>query len=558
MPSGALEGAAPLWREADWTLARIAEAVSIVGPDGHHLHVNPAATAIFAQLSARAEGRTVDEVPWGAVDAEGAPVPNDQLPSEITRLTGVECTDVELGFPDARGELLWLRISTRRQSDGEAPFGVVVSFVDVTERHEIEAALARSEEGFRLLAEHSGDVVARMDMDNRYLYVSPAAERIYGWRPEDMLGRSEFEFIHADDELHRHVLHRELLEGRDVATSEFRMLRPDGGWLWVEGTMVVVRGADGTPEGLQSTTRGISRRRAQDEALRRATDQFSSAFSHAPIGMCLVGTDGRFLRVNRSLCELVGYTEDDLLGLTFQDITHADDLDADLALVQGVLTGAPMSHTMEKRYIHADGREIWALLAVSLVHDEDGAPLHFISQIQDITERRELEARLREQAERDPLTGLFNRRRFDEEMRRQIIRTGRTGEPAMLAVIDLDHFKRVNDAEGHLAGDDLLRAVSEALSGRLRRSDILVRMGGDEFAAILVGADEEGGAATARMLVSALRDVVGGGRAVTASVGLARIEADDDPAAVLARADAAMYAAKAAGRGVVRVGAEPA
>ena len=420
-----------------------------------------------------------------------------------------------------------------------------------------EGALARSEERFRLLAEHSGDVVSRMDMDNRYLYVSPAAERIYGWPPQDMLGRSESEFIHPDDEPRRHDLRRELLEGREVTTSEFRMLRPDGGWRWVEGTTVLVRGTDGTPEGLQSTTRDISGRRAQDEALRRATEQFSSAFAHAPIGMCLVSTDGRFLRVNRSLCELVGYAEDDLLRLTFQDITHPDDLDADLALVHDVLTGVRTSYTMEKRYIHADGREIWSLLAVSLVHDDGGAPLHFISQIQDITERRRLEARLRDQAERDPLTGLFNRRRFDEEMSRQIIRTARTGEPAMLAVIDLDHFKRVNDAEGHLAGDHLLRAVSEALSGRLRLTDILVRMGGDEFAAILVGADEHGGAATARMLVDAVRDVSGEGRTVTASIGLARVEADDDPASVLSRADAAMYAAKAAGRGVVRLGAEP-
>jgi diguanylate cyclase (GGDEF)-like protein len=127
----------------------------------------------------------------------------------------------------------------------------------------------------------------------------------------------------------------------------------------------------------------------------------------------------------------------------------------------------------------------------------------------------------------------------------------------MLAMIDLDHFKHVNDSGGHVAGDALLRAVGEALSARLRRSDILGRLGGDEFAAILVGADEQAGTAIAHMLVEAVRDVAGGAGPVTASVGLARVEADDDPASVLARADDAMYAAKAAGRGAVHVGAEP-
>jgi len=190
------------------------------------------------------------------------------------------------------------------------------------------------------------------------------------------------------------------------------------------------------------------------------------------------------------------------------------------------------------------------------VSDAEGAPVHLIAQVQDISERHELELRLREQAEHDHLTGLYNRRRFHEELRRQIGRVARSGEAAMLAMIDLDRFKDVNDRDGHVAGDELLRAVSQALAARLRRSDILGRLGGDEFAAILVGADEEAGAAIARMLVAAVREVVGGAAPVSASVGLARIEADDEPDSALARADEAMYAAKASGR-AVHVGAEP-
>ena len=128
-----------------------------------------------------------------------------------------------------------------------------------------------------------------------------------------------------------------------------------------------------------------------------ATDLlFESAFEYAAIGMALVSPDGRWLRANRSLCELIGYVADELLALTFQDITHPDDLDLDLANVEMLLRGDIRSYQMEKRYFHKDGALIWTLLSVSLVRDKAGAPLFFISQIKDITARKQAEQQLRE------------------------------------------------------------------------------------------------------------------------------------------------------------------
>jgi two-component system cell cycle sensor histidine kinase/response regulator CckA len=128
--------------------------------------------------------------------------------------------------------------------------------------------------------------------------------------------------------------------------------------------------------------------RDAEEALRQSEEQFRSAFSFAAIGMALVATDGRFLRVNDALCELVGYQQHELLAMTFQDITHPDELEADLDYVRRILDGEIRTYQMEKRYLHRTGREVWVLLSVSLVRAGDGSPLHFISQIQDITERR--------------------------------------------------------------------------------------------------------------------------------------------------------------------------
>jgi PAS domain S-box-containing protein len=127
------------------------------------------------------------------------------------------------------------------------------------------------------------------------------------------------------------------------------------------------------------------------EALRET--HFQNAFEHAPIGMALVAPDGHWLHVNQALQELTGYDAATLLGKTFQDITHPEDIERDLELVGRVLAGSMRTYQMEKRYLHADGHIIWALLSVSLVRDGDGQPLHFIAQIQDITPaKRALEA----------------------------------------------------------------------------------------------------------------------------------------------------------------------
>lgn len=130
------------------------------------------------------------------------------------------------------------------------------------------------------------------------------------------------------------------------------------------------------------------------EELRGSEDRFASAFENASIGMALVSTEGKWLKVNRALCSLLGYSAEELFTQSFQDITHPDDLDIDLAHMQAVIDGKAPSYQMQKRYLDKEGCLVWVLLSVSLVRDKEGKPLHFISQIQDITERRRAEASL--------------------------------------------------------------------------------------------------------------------------------------------------------------------
>lgn len=292
--------------------------------------------------------------------------------------------------------------------------------------------------------------------------------------------------------------------------------------------------------------------------LREAEERFRSAFDNAPIGMALVNfPDGCFAQVNRSLCELTGYSEEELLGKSSRAITHPEDLEADELSMGQLLSGKVRTYQREKRYLHRDGYVVWALFNASLVRDSDGSPLYGIGQIQDISERKRFEAELRFLADHDALTGLFNRRRFEEELERQVALAARYGPDGALLLLDLDNFKAVNDSLGHSAGDKLIRSVADLLQERLRRTDVVARLGGDEFAIILPQASAGRARHVAETLLAALRDhgLVINGQAVrvTTSIGAAPFDGHATAEEVLVNADVAMYEAKQAGRNAYAV-----
>ncbi len=292
--------------------------------------------------------------------------------------------------------------------------------------------------------------------------------------------------------------------------------------------------------------------RQTSRELGEAEERFRRAFDDSQVGMALVSPAGRFQRVNPALCEITGYPEHELLGRTFSEITHPEDVDADLDAFRDLIDGERYGYRREKRYIHAQGYPVWASLNVSPVYDGEGAVGYFISQIEDISERKESEERLTRQALHDSLTGLPNRTLFADRVRMASSRRAPRGYA--IVYLDLDGFKLVNDTLGHAAGDRVLIEVARRLERLLRAGDTLARLSGDEFALLCeeVGEDEVKRIAD-RVIDAMAKPIEVQSRAITqaASIGIALYSADGtptEPDEMLGDADLAMYRAKAAGK----------
>ncbi|AHE51734.1 GGDEF and EAL domain-containing protein [Sphingomonas sanxanigenens] len=235
-------------------------------------------------------------------------------------------------------------------------------------------------------------LIAYIDHTLTYRYANETYRLWRGLAPDDIVGKSMREIVGERSYAMLESKARAALDGEAVI---YEMELFDGERRrFVHGNYTPDRAADGSIAGFHVLVTDISDRRALEERLVRSERQFNDAFRHAAIGMALVALDGSWRDVNPALIAMLGYGEQEFLTLTFQDITHPDDLAADLDLLDDLVAGTIRSYQMEKRYFRKDGAIVHAILAVSLVRGEDGTPLHFISQIQDITARREAEEQL--------------------------------------------------------------------------------------------------------------------------------------------------------------------
>jgi len=355
------------------------------------------------------------------------------------------------------------------------------------------------------------------------LHWTSGQSEIYSQPTSEINSASAWEsLVHPEDrERLRNAVESAVLAGTWFS-ERFRVTGKDGKLRWIFGHAKVVhhREAGSKLIGLNFDVTDFV------EAVIASENQFNATFDQAAMGIAHVAPDGSWLNVNRRCLEILGYSKDELLQLTFGDLTHPDDLPSDWSLVKELLDGERSSYSMEKRYIRKNKEIVWANLTVSLVRTSSGAPDYFISMIEDITLRKrveqerdelilQLENRVRERTAEleklsllDSLTGIANRRCFDQCLETEWNRAVRTRQPLSLILIDIDFFKQMNDSRGHSAADDALRQLAACLSEIAKRSaDLAARYGGDEFVLVLPDTHAEGAMRIAKEVQSMVDSV---------------------------------------------------
>jgi len=223
----------------------------------------------------------------------------------------------------------------------------------------------------------------------------------------------------------------------------------------------------------------------EKEKLIKCEDIFRSYFEVDLIGMAKTSLEKGWMHVNNRLCEIVDYTHEELFKLTWAELTHPDDLQKDIDNFNLVLAGKTDGYTMHKRFITKTGNIVYTHLAVKCIRNYDGSPNHFIALVEDITELKKAEKKLKQLAHHDQLTGLATRYLVMEHISFALIAAQRNNEKVAILFIDLDGFKRVNDTLGHATGDRVLIDVSKRLTESVRGVDMVSRFGGDEFIIVI-------------------------------------------------------------------------
>ena len=430
------------------------------------------------------------------------------------------------------------------------------------ERHAVDAvaALDRAESARRAadtrsreLAEHAGDVLATLGPDGTVRDVSEGCRDLLDLAPGALEGTRAADLVHPGDSATSVAAMTRLQRGDDRTAVTVRLRRADGAWRWAEAQLLAVHDATGLVA-VHATIRDVHARAEAERAQADAEARFRTAFEESPIGMAIVATDGHFLQVNRALCQITGREHEELEGTPLVRLLHPDDREDESESLGRLARGDRESVRGERRWLHAAGKIVWTAMSATLVRDAAGTPQHVLLQVQDVTERRRYETELHYLADHDPLTGLLNRRAFARELESHLEHVGRYGPAGAAMILDVDHFKNINDTLGHGTGDDLMISLGEALRAGLDRRVVIARLGGDELAVLLPDGDADDVVAIAEQVLAAVRaqriaSPSGRLRQVTASLGVARFDeagltADD----VLANADLAMYEAKDAGR----------
>jgi len=518
------------------------DAIFVAGVDGIIRSWNPGAVALLGYASEQAVGRHVSVLL--------RPGRQEALQAFLTAVRrGEKVRDVESTFVRRDGSLVDVGISVAPLADASGEFVAFVAiFRDLSERNRQEAALRAKETSYQKLVETAYEGIWMVDLEDRTTFVNQRMADLLGYSVEEIIGRSPSEFYFTEAGREERDQHRKRSHEGIKETREAVYRRRDGEPLPVMVATTPILGEGNRLEAVLAMVTDLTARVKAEENLRASERLFRSLFNESPAGQILSSSDRKIVAVNRAFCEMTGYTESEILQSGWDAITPPDDQAGIFAAFERLWSGELDAMQMERRYLRKDGSSLWGHVSVARVPDDRGRARYVIDQVQDISDRKQAQQALEHQALHDALTGLPNRVLARDRLDQAILLARRQQTRVALLIIDLDHFKEVNDTFGHQAGDQLLRQVGERFTAELRETDTVARLGGDEFAIVLLAADADGASLIAAKLLAALeRPFIVEGQAldVGASIGIAVYPDHADTAdSMLRRADIAMYVAK--------------
>jgi len=419
---------------------------------------------------------------------------------------------------------------------------------------QLHAELLGSDQRFRSLFETIACGVLVQGVKGEVVDANRAAEEILGVSLDEMRGHSSAELWEVEEEGYgkqRPALIA-LATRRPVRNYTFRIRRRDGEVRWLQADSIPVLDQEGAPTQVVSSIIDVTERNRAEDALRESEERFRAVYDQAGIGIARLSLEGKVEDANPALVQMLGFSPLDLIGHDVQEFVHTDDFRSEAW--PDIVSGQRRSIQAELRFIRSDKSLMWGQTTLTGVRGRDGKITFLIGMIEDVTERKAQEAAIAHQAMHDALTDLPNRALLADRLHQAIRVAKREQHHLALLMMDLDHFKEVNDTFGHQAGDVLLRDVAARLRGELRGSDTVARLGGDEFAILLTRVETPHAAShTARKLLHALDApfvVEGETVDIGASIGISMYPEHGGDADLLMRhADVAMYVAKRAGTG---------
>ena len=288
------------------------------------------------------------------------------------------------------------------------PFGYLIKPIDLKElnrvvdmalyKNKIHKELLNTRHRFQIATEAAKTIVWELWTDENKLIMDSDIPSLFGYTEKDLEGldSNQLKYIYDEDKEFVNKTIKECLEGtRKSFEIEHRLYKKDKsiGWLLVRG--VLVPSENGKPKRLIGSATDITDRKNYEQALKKSEEKFRNIFESSGIGMAILAPDGQFTKVNNTFCEMIGYKEDEIIGINFRNITHPGDLDKSLEIVKELMSSEELeSKSVEKRYLHKKRETIWALTTISLIRDADNKPIFFIAQVQDITKRKQFEEQL--------------------------------------------------------------------------------------------------------------------------------------------------------------------